>query len=518
MNLENGCCLEKEKVLNLYQNQERTPAKWGKEVTFRNALKWVSSPAAFLMLLTFCSPAKGLRIEDIENSGKLASVTISNKIEYPYDYLKLTLTEENNPDNRIEQRAQKGEDPNIDNLIPGNYLFELDYYINGDTKILSNSFCSKPSTKPNYKNLVPGENSITITVCQSNELPVGQDNSINGENHSTEGENIPTAINPVYSDGSEEGNSPVPPPLGNNAPQGSPVARNGMLKIVKSQLSNQLGQPIQLKGPSSHGLQWFGHFINRNSIKWLKNDWHANVIRLAMYTGEGGYLSNKNLKNKVIEGVDAAIAEGIYAIIDWHILSDNDPMSNLGQSKEFFGEMSAKYKNTPNVIYELCNEPNGGAHWSNSIKPYAEEVIRVIRGNAPNSIIIVGTAEWSQRVDEMAGSPLSNSKNVMYALHFYAGTHGAWLRDRATKAIQSGFPLFVTEWGMSTSSGNGGVFVNETKQWLDYLDSMKISWTAWSLSDKGESSALLKGGAGKDGGWSESQISDAGMYTRSRMR
>ncbi|WP_376775466.1 cellulase family glycosylhydrolase [Cohnella nanjingensis] len=49
-----------------------------------------------------------------------------------------------------------------------------------------------------------------------------------------------------------------------------------------------------------------------------------------------------------------------------------------------------------------------------------------------------------------------------------------------------GIAIFVTEWGTSDASGNGGPYLTEAQGWLDFLAARKISWANWSLSDKNE--------------------------------
>ncbi|WP_078554170.1 cellulase family glycosylhydrolase [Bacillus alkalicellulosilyticus] len=296
------------------------------------------------------------------------------------------------------------------------------------------------------------------------------------------------------------------------------VAQYGQIKVSGNQLVSQSGQPIQLKGMSSHGLQWYGGYVNKDSIKWLRDDWGINVFRAAMYTSSGGYISNPSVKEKVKEAVEAAIDLGIYVIIDWHILSDNDPNMYKQQSKEFFREMATLYGHYPNVIYEIANEPNGSnVTWNNSIKPYAEEVIPVIRAIDPDNIIIVGTGTWSQDIHHAADNPL-NYSNIMYALHFYAGTHGQFLRDRIDYAMNKGAAIFVSEWGTSDASGNGGPYLTQAKQWTDFMDSRKLSWANWSLADKAEASAALLPGASTRGGWTTGQLSASGNFVRDQIR
>ncbi|MCM3271042.1 cellulase family glycosylhydrolase [Paenibacillus elgii] len=302
------------------------------------------------------------------------------------------------------------------------------------------------------------------------------------------------------------------------------VTQNGQLSVSGSQLVNQAGQAVRLKGMSSHGLQWFGQFVNKDSMKWLRDNWGINVFRAALYTGgQDGYIQNPSpQKNKVKEAVQAAIDLGIYVIIDWHVLEERDPNVYKQEAKEFFREMASLYHNYPNVIYEICNEPNGkdrngnDVTWNGHIKPYAEEVIPVIRSIDPDSTIIVGTGTWSQDVHDAANNPLSYN-NVMYTVHFYAGTHGQWLRDRIDYARSKGVAVFITEWGTSDASGDGGPFLPESQQWIDFLDSRNLSWVNWSLCDKAEVSAALLPGASPYGGWSDAQLSPSGKFVKSKM-
>ena len=295
------------------------------------------------------------------------------------------------------------------------------------------------------------------------------------------------------------------------------VAQNGWLQVSGSQIQNQQGEQVQLKGVSSHGIQWFGKFVNEGAMRTLRDDWGLTVFRVAMYTGDGGYIANPKLKNKVYEAVDAAIKLGIYVIIDWHILNDSDPNIYKWQSKAFFQEMSARYKNDPNVIYEICNEPNGGATWSGHIKPYADEIISAIRANGANSLVIVGTPTWSQEVDKVIEEPLQQY-NVSYAVHFYSGAHTQWLRDRIGRALNANISVFISEWGTSGASGDGGPYLEESANWMNFLNSSKVSWVAWSLSDKWETSASLKPGANPWGSWNDGNITESGRFIKSYMK
>lgn len=297
----------------------------------------------------------------------------------------------------------------------------------------------------------------------------------------------------------------------------TPVAQHGQLSVSNGKLVDASGKPVQLRGMSSHGVQWYGNYVNRDTMKWLRDNWGISVFRVAMYTAENGYISNPSVANKVKEAVAAAKELGVYVIIDWHILSDNDPNIYKAQAKSFFSEMAGLYGNLPNVIYEIANEPNGGVTWNGQIRPYALEVTQTIRAKDPDNPIIVGTGTWSQDIQDAADNQLPD-KNTLYALHFYAGTHGQYLRDRIDYALGKKAAIFVTEWGTSDASGNGGPYLSDSKTWIDFLNNRGVSWVNWSLSDKTESSAALLPGASSTGGWSVNNLSASGKFVREQIR
>lgn len=276
-------------------------------------------------------------------------------------------------------------------------------------------------------------------------------------------------------------------------PAGSPVAINGKLKLVGNQLSNECGNPVQLRGMSTHGIQWFQNCYTNGALNALTNDWGIDILRVAMYVQEGGYVNDPSgWKTRIDNLVDACAARGIYCLIDWHVLNPGDPWANIAEAREFWTYMSAKHSGKKHVLYEITNEPNG-VDWAR-VKTYAEDIIPRIRANDPNSIIIVGTPTWSQDVDIASANPL-NFSNVMYALHFYSGTHTASLRAKADVALANGAALFVTEFGTSQASGDGGPYLEETQRWMDWMATNKISWANWSYADKAEVSAALTPGA-----------------------
>lgn len=289
----------------------------------------------------------------------------------------------------------------------------------------------------------------------------------------------------------------------------------GSLRVQGTKLVDKRGNTVQLRGLSTHGIAWYPEYINNQFFKEIRTKWNANVVRLAMYTAEyGGYCTGGDkakLKALIDNGVKYATNNGLYVIIDWHILSDGNPNTYINESKTFFSEMSEKYANHNNVIYEICNEPNGDTSWS-QIKSYAEAVIGVIRQNDKDALILVGTPNWSQYVNEAAANPITAYDNIMYTLHFYAATHTDSLRNTMISAVNSGLPVFVSEFGICDASGSGGLNEAQANKWIEVMNSHSISFVAWNISNKSETSAIFNSSCKKTNGFSMDDLSASGKW------
>lgn len=293
-------------------------------------------------------------------------------------------------------------------------------------------------------------------------------------------------------------------------------ASAGRLHVKGTKLVDKKGHEVQLRGVSTHGLSWYPQYVNDKCFAQLHDKWGANVVRLAMYTEEyNGYCSGdaknrSDLKKLIKKGVRLAKKHKMYVIVDWHILSDGNPNSHKKEAKAFFREMSREFKGYNNVIYEICNEPNNGTSWK-EIKSYARSVISTIRKNDKKAVIVVGTPTWSQDVDQAAADPIKGD-NIMYALHFYAATHKTDLRNKMTAAINKGLPVFVTEYGICDASGNGAIDKKEADRWVQTMDEYGVSYIAWNLSNKQESSSIIKSSCPKVSGFKKSELSDEGRW------
>lgn len=313
--------------------------------------------------------------------------------------------------------------------------------------------------------------------------------------------------------------------LANNQPpvNQTPVSRNGQLRVCGKQLCNQQGQPVQLKGLSSHGIQWkgIGVCLTQPSLDALVNLFKVDVFRIAMYVQENGYETNPQ---KFTQDVNTLIEDltnrGLYVIVDFHILTPGDPMHNLDRARRFFTDIATRHRNKNNIIYEIANEPNR-VPWSR-VKSYAENIIPLIRSIDNKAPIIVGTPGWSslgvadgRNADDIINDPL-RFDNIMYAYHFYAASHGDYnLRefDRATNHL----PIFVSEFGTMSSSGDGGNDFPMTDRYMEIMARKKIGWIYWNYSDNNQASGLWKVGTCPSGPWNESRFKESGHYIKNKL-
>ncbi|MBR6273939.1 MAG: glycoside hydrolase family 5 protein [Lachnospiraceae bacterium] len=314
----------------------------------------------------------------------------------------------------------------------------------------------------------------------------------------------------------------------------------GKLSVKNGHLVGEDGSYVQLKGVSTHNMNSFPEFVNDDAIEFMADNWGMQLFRLAMYSafadGDDGYSDGSDehreeLEQLIIKSVKKCAELGIYVMVDWHILFDYDPNMHKDMALKFFEKMVPVLSEYDNVIYEICNEPSMDVDWAvfkpewqklretwpekkcswDSIKAYANEVIPVIRKAKPDCVIVCGTTMWSQGVDEAADSPLE-FENMLYALHFYATTHKQSLRDKAIYALKKGIGIYVTEYGICDAAGSGDVDFEETARWIDFINENKLCYTVWNLSNKNETSAMIKPDCKKLTGWTEDELSVSGKW------
>ncbi|WP_031077995.1 glycoside hydrolase family 5 protein [Streptomyces sp. NRRL S-118] len=304
----------------------------------------------------------------------------------------------------------------------------------------------------------------------------------------------------------------------------TPVAANGRLRVCGTKLCNQHGVPIQLRGMSTHGLQWYSRCLTSGSLDALAQDWKADVLRISMYIQEGGYETDPRKYTDLVHSlIEQATARGLYAIVDWHMLSPGDPHHNLARAKTFFTEIARRHRAKNNLLYEIANEPSG-VGWSR-IRSYAEQLIPVIRAEDPATPVLVGTRAWSSfgvsegsDEREVVAAPV-RAANIMYTFHFYAASHRDEYLATLSRAADK-LPVFVTEFGTQDYAGEGADDFAMAQRYLDLMASKKISWSNWNFSDDHRSGAVFRSGTCATGGpWAGTgSLKPAGVWVRERIR
>ena len=305
---------------------------------------------------------------------------------------------------------------------------------------------------------------------------------------------------------SNKSDNPVQPIVENQ----SIVNLYGQLSVNGKNIVDQNGDIVVLRGMSLFWSQWGGAYYNAETVKWLRDDWKCTIVRASMGIEGNGFLDNPEQEYaKVKTVIEACIDLGIYVLIDWH---DHHAENHIEEAKAFFNRVSMDYGSYPNVIYEIYNEPLA-VSWKDVLKPYSEEIINTIRSNDQDNIIVVGTPNWSQDVEDVINEQI-NSTNIAYSLHYYSSTHKQELRDKALLAINAGIPIFVSEWGMSEASGNGIIDMESLNIWAKFLEDNNLSWCNWSLMNKDETSAALLPTTQTFSNWSEAELTQSGKIIR----
>ncbi len=299
----------------------------------------------------------------------------------------------------------------------------------------------------------------------------------------------------------------------------TPVGIHGQLRVVGTDLVDAAGTAVQLKGVSSMWLNWEDRYsTSKPALQWMRDNWNISLFRAAMgVEPEGAYLADpERALSRLRQVVHNAIDLGVYVLIDWH---DHNAHENRAAAVEFFAKIAAEFGGFPHVLYETFNEPEQ-ADWSSEIKPYHEAVIPAIRAQDPDGVIVLGSRQWSQRVDEAALDPVLGS-NLMYTVHFYACDHQEQQRAEAQTAYAAGLALFVTEWGATPADGGATdptVCESEAQLWHDWMNERKISWAAWKLDGCGDSSCLLNSDTAPiDGGWTDQWLNGHARFVVDRL-
>lgn len=281
----------------------------------------------------------------------------------------------------------------------------------------------------------------------------------------------------------------------------TPVDYYGEMKVVDGKIvGSKTNELVRVTGMSFFWSNWSQKYYTKDYVDYMVDDYGCEVVRCSYGIMDDGVPYDTSCEPLIEDVIEQAIERGVYVIIDWH---SHGAHNNPDEAVRYFGELAQKYGQYDNVIFEVYNEPTQ-VLWK-TVKEYAEIVIAEIRKYSDN-LIIVGSPQWSQKVMNAATNPIED-ENVAYTLHFYAGTHGKWLRDEADNAMAQGIAIFITEWGSVNADGNGAIAKQSTEEWFQWMDEKGISSCNWAINDKEEGSSIFV----KD---SNNELTETGIYIK----
>ena len=291
---------------------------------------------------------------------------------------------------------------------------------------------------------------------------------------------------------------------GNTGGGGGSVSSLPWLKVVGNQLQDPSGKMVILRGVSIEGLtQQMATGLKVNGLLdkiTNKSDvdapstgapgspgWYTKIVRLpADPPGTDDNYVNNTLK----PAVDYATKLGLYTIIDLHYISN--PYNLVSTVNAFWTKISPMFKTYSNVFYEVFNESSVMDSWA-TYKPTMQAWVNLIRGFAPQNIIIAGSPAWDQTMGAAAASPLTGG-NIIYSVHMYEQHYNKGNGGNVTQVntAAKGVPLIMTEWGFCGSvspacTGQPGrgtnIIATYGTSMLNWLEGLGGSWTAWCASN-----------------------------------
>jgi len=240
-------------------------------------------------------------------------------------------------------------------------------------------------------------------------------------------------------------------------------------------------------------------------------DWGATLVRLPIHPQF--WRANSLEENfRILDQTLSWIAENkMYAILDFHSIGyppaedfesayDGVYLTTTDEWRQFWTDMAEHYKNNKTVaFYELFNEPvfSGYSVDVSSVYPNrsdwlnwrecAEKMIHEIRQIDANKMIIVSGLSWAYDLSFAVKDPV-RANNIVYATHPYPNSnwHTSWAD--AFGKLKEKAPVMVTEFGFEISGDKAETQYKGLHRYRDdmmkYLESKKISWVAWSFSNK----------------------------------
>lgn len=293
-----------------------------------------------------------------------------------------------------------------------------------------------------------------------------------------------------------------------------------MLHVAGTQLKDKAGHVVRLQGVNIPSLEWTSggdHVLQ--SLGAAMDDWHATLVRLPLsqdrWFGKAPEQNDQGLAYRALVDsvVQAAATRGKYLLLDLHWSDADQWGQHIGQhsmpddnSAVFWKAVASRYANNSAVLFDLYNEPrdvtwdlwqHGGTVVEHSADPKQgadltyhspgmQSLLHTVRATGAKNIVIAGGLDWAYDLSGIVnGHALTDThgNGVVYATHIYP-----WKTDwdkHVTPATRR-YPVIVSEVGCEPLKPNAPDWQKVdcavwAPQALDYIDTHKLSWTAWSF-------------------------------------
>jgi len=277
------------------------------------------------------------------------------------------------------------------------------------------------------------------------------------------------------------------------------------------------GKRVRLYGVNIASLEWTtdgDHVLE--SVSRAITDWKVNLIRLPLAQDRWfGMMSNQvdggASYRALVEGiVDTCAVARVYIDLDLH-WSDCGQWVNAGgklgqhnmpdkNSITFWHDLATCFKNRPNVIFGLYNEPHdatftvwhdGGsvsdkpARWNPSQTPVVYDAVGMqnlydaVRATGATNVVTVSGLDWGFDLSGVLQGYAIAGSNFVYETHPYPFKDTNW--DGNFGAVSEKYPVYVGEWGFDVRQSNSTNNLIYAHRLMDYTRQHDLHWTAWDL-------------------------------------
>lgn len=273
----------------------------------------------------------------------------------------------------------------------------------------------------------------------------------------------------------------------------------GLGKLHKDgqKLKNSNNEEVQLNGVGLFHLLDYGYMYNSETIGALKY-WGVNCIRLPAYvryrksiSGDTVTSQDRGLDTALDEYlqemdriIEAASEQGLYCMVDFHILKENGDLSNWTElSEQFFKHFLEKYGQQDNMIWEIANEPFSTSN--ENLEAYINDMVKLIKKYDDSPVVICGSNRWSDNVAIMYEYFKDKDciNDIFISSHYYDRADiSKYKKLYETTEI----PLMFTEWGNAPAAPSSTInsdvlekYTENTKKYFSWWNENNISNCVW---------------------------------------